>query len=87
MLLAVPDLLASLMGLLAGFREIHYALRADIEKRFHKLGSHPQADNFYNFFGLITTDVSKQSASVQSKIVSHCQFFCSKVCPGQREQF
>ena len=49
MLLAGPDLLASLMGILARFRENRYALSADIEEMFLQAEVRPEDRNFLRF--------------------------------------
>ncbi|XP_075263346.1 uncharacterized protein LOC142354894, partial [Convolutriloba macropyga] len=49
MLLAGPDLLASLMGILARFRENRYALSADIEEMFLQVEVKPEDRKFLRF--------------------------------------
>ena len=49
MLLAGPDLLASLMGILARFRENRYALSADIEEMFLQVEVRPENRKFLRF--------------------------------------
>ena len=49
MLLAGPDLLASLMGILARFREQKYALSADIEEMFLQVEVKPEDRQFLRF--------------------------------------
>ena len=48
-LLAGPDLLASLMGILARFRENRYALSADIEEMFLQVEVRPEDRKFLRF--------------------------------------
>ena len=49
MLLAGPDLLANLMGILARFREQKYALSADIEEMFLQVEVKPDYRQFLRF--------------------------------------
>ena len=49
MLLAGPDLLANLMGILARFREQKYALSADIEEMFLQVEVKPEDRQYLRF--------------------------------------
>ena len=56
MLLAAPDLLASLMGILARIRDNRYALSADIEEMFLQVEVRPEDQKFLRFLWLDEKD-------------------------------
>ena len=68
MLLAGPDLLASLMGILARFRENRYALSADIEEMFLQVEVRPVDRQFLRFLWF---DESDRIVTYQCTIVTY----------------